>query len=356
MVTIGKRTIGRGNPVFIVLEAGPTHEGIESAKKLVDIAKDAGADAIKFQMMDVDRLMADKEINFSYNILLDKTDETKVEKVEESLYKILKRRELSKAQWKELKLYCQKKEIEFFSTAMFPEEVDFLVDELEVSSIKLASADINYVQLIEHIAKKNVNIQVDTGSADIWEIERLITLVERHNNQNIIIHLCPTGYPAVLESIHLNMIPLLKQMFPKYGIAFSDHSPGWEIDIAAVALGVNLIEKTITLDRTTRSCEHMFSLERENAISFVKSIKKLEKALGQTRRVIPLEVKESRKIARRSAYLKKELEAGTAITLADIDFRRPGFGIAPDEWLYAEGKTLNKTLKPGDLLRWEDLK
>jgi sialic acid synthase SpsE len=351
---INERTIGNGNPAYIVLEAGPTHTGLESAKKLVDAAAEGGVDAVKFQMLDVERLMGEKDILFSYKVLTDREKNT-IQTVEESLHEILKRRQLTKAEWKDLKLHSDRKGLAFISTAAFPEEVDFLVDELEVPSIKLASGDINHLPLIRHMAKKGVNIQMDTGSSDIWEIEKAVGTVESEGNHNIIIHLCPTGYPARLESIHLRMLSTLRTLFGEYGIAFSDHTPGWEMDIAAVALGAELVEKTITLDRTTRSCEHMFSLEPHEVKRFVSSIRELEVALGNYRRTIPQEARQGRLKARRSIFLKRDFKKGEPITQEDIDFRRPGYGICPDEADYVIGRRVNKNIKQGEMLHRDDV-
>ena len=149
-----------------------------------------------------------------------------------------------------------------FTTAIYRDEVDFIVDELGIDSIKINSGDVNDLEFIEYCAKKNVNIQLDTGNADIWEIERAVITAEEAGCNNIIIHLCPSGYPAHIEIIHLRMITTLKQMFPNHSVAFSDHSPGWNMDIAAVALGADMVEKTLTLDRTIKSCELIFGRKR----------------------------------------------------------------------------------------------
>ncbi len=351
---IAGKIIGDGQPAYIVLEAGPTHTGLESAKKLVDISAGTGVDAIKFQMLDVERLMGEKDVIFSYKVLSDKVKNI-ADTVGEPLYDILKRRVLTKDEWKALKLHCDKKKITFISTAVFPEEVDFLVDELETPSIKIASGDINHLPIIRHVARKGVNIQMDTGSSDLWEIERAIGAIESEGNKNILIHLCPTGYPARLESTHLRMITTLKTMFSEYAVAFSDHTPGWEMDIAAVALGANLVEKTITTDRTIRSCEHMFSLEPHEVRRFVSSIRELEIALGTFRRTIPDEAKKGRLKVRRSIFLTKEMDAGNVLRIENIDFRRPGYGIGPDEINYVIGKRLKRKVGKDEMLRWEDI-
>lgn len=339
----------------IVLEAGPTHTGLESAKNLVDICSQAGADSIKFQMVDVDRLMASgKNVDFEYSYLSrDAHGNPFYQKHVEPLYDILKRRELKKEEWIQLKEYCDLKKIHMFSTACFEDEVDFLVDELGIDSIKIASSDIKQIEFIKHCARKNINIQIDTGSADIWEIEQAVIAIEEEGNENIIIHHCPSGYPARLESINLKMIPTLKQMFPHYLIAFSDHTEGWEMDIAAVSLGAGMIEKTVTEDRFTKSCEHSFSLEKDDIKKFITSIRTLEVALGSSRRNLPAEQKEKRKKTRRSPYALKGLKAGSIIQAMDFEFKRPGLGTTPELFKYFIGKKLKMDLSQGDLLKNE---
>lgn len=340
--------------IFITFEAGPTHNGLESAKRLIDITAKAKANAIKFQMFNADRVMADKKIIFNYKILKDK--ETNLyEDRQDNLYELLKKREFTKEQWSELKRYADNQKIHFFCTAAFPEEVDFLVDQLKISSIKIASADIDHLPFIRYVAQKNVNIQLDTGSGNLWEIERAVRTIEEYNNNNVIIHHCPTGYPALLESINLKMIKTLRMMFPEYPIAFSDHSPGIEMNIAAIALGARLIEKTITFDCTTPSIEHCFSLEPSEAIRFVQSVKDLSKALGSTSRLIPKDILESRKKGRRSIYTNMEIIKGNVITNNNIDFKRPGYGISPFYIDVIIGKKISRDLPANHMITWEDL-
>src|SRR5579871_6462883 len=261
-VRIGDRVIGEGMPVFIVFEAGPTHNGLESAKALVTHAARAGAHAVKFQLVDPDRLMADRKQLFSYDVLVDrKTGAT--ETVEEPLYDILMRRTLTKDEWRELKAHSDREGVAFFSTVVFEDEIDLLV-ELNCHSIKIASGDVNHFPLIRRAARAGMCIQIDTGNSNLGEIERAVDIIRSEGNENIIIHQCPSGYPAHLDSINLRIIQTLRQMFP-YPIAFSDHTPGATMDIAAVAIGASLVEKTITLDRTTRSIEHIMSLEPQRS-------------------------------------------------------------------------------------------
>lgn len=348
-IQIQDKTIGDSAPCFITFEAGPTHNGLESALALVRIAADAGADAVKFQILDADRLVADRQQLFSYDILLDRKT-GKTETIQEPLHSILKRRELSHSEWLQVKEEANKLDILFFATIAFPEEIEF-VAKLGADSIKIASSDINHTPLIQQAARTGLCIQIDTGNSTIGEIETAVDSILSTGNNKIIIHHCPSGYPARLPSIQLRMIQTLKQMFP-FPVAYSDHTPGWEMDIAATALGANLVEKTITLDRCTRSVEHIFSLEADEPLIFVRSIKDLEIAMGDTRRNFSPEERLKRQATRRSLFLNTDKQAGDPITLSDLDFRRPGFGIPPTELDRVLGRILSRELPAGTHLDW----
>ena len=219
---IGDRQIGDGHPCFITFEAGATHSGLDYAKKLVNLAAQAGADAVKFQIFDVDRLVADKQQLFSYKVLVDK-ESGKTEEVQEPLYDILLGRSLFQEEWKEVKAVADREGLAFFATVGFPEDIE-LLKELGCHSIKIASSDVNHHPLIRQAAKTGMCIQLDTGNSTIGEIEEAVDLILREGNENIIIHQCPSGYPARLESINLRIIPTLKQMF-QVPVAYSDHTP-----------------------------------------------------------------------------------------------------------------------------------
>lgn len=282
--------IGDENRICIVFEAGSTHTGLDSAKRLATATKESGANAVKFQMVDPDRLMADKEQTLSYQVLGG-------EMVEEKLYDILCRRVLKREEWIELKNHCDSLELAFFCTALFDEDVA-LLQEMGCPSIKICSGDVNHFPLIRTVARSGVCVQLDTGNSTIGEVEAAVDVIVAEGNESIIIHHCPSGYPARLDGISLNIIPTLKRIFP-YPIGFSDHSPGEHMDIAAVALGANLIEKTITEDMYQRSPEHMFSLSEFLLPEFANTIRHMETAMGSNRRHMTEEEKEKRKAGRR---------------------------------------------------------
>ncbi|MCK5541293.1 MAG: N-acetylneuraminate synthase family protein [Desulfobacterales bacterium] len=351
MVLIDKQKVGDGYPVFIVFEAGATHNGVDSAKELVRHSVEAGADGIKFQILDPDRLVPDRAQPFVYEMLINK-DTGEKKQVTEPLYDILKRRYLTFDQWRQVKEFCDDLGIIFFSTATFEEEVDFLED-IGVDTIKICSGDINHFPFIRYCAKTGMSIQLDTGNATIGEVEKAYGEVLKTGNDRVIIHNCPSGYPARLESINLKAIPTLKQLFP-CPIAFSDHTPGWEMDIAAVSLGVNIVEKTITIDRTCQSPEHIFSLEPQDMKKFVQSIRDLEIALGSSRRVISEEEYKTGKNTRRSIVLKKDVKKGDIINKNTLDYARPGTGIEPLMTDLVLSKKFTKEILSGSQLTWGD--
>lgn len=351
MINIGNKKIGDGMPCFITFEAGPTHNGLASAKRLAEHAANAGADAIKFQIFDPDRLVSDKKLLFTYQVLVDKKSE-KTETVSEPLYDIMCRRALRKDEWKSLKKYCDSLGLVFFATVGFEDEIE-LVEELNCDSIKIASADVNHIPLLKRAARSGLCIQLDTGNSTIGEIEAAVDVICAEGNNNIIIHQCPSGYPARLESINLNIIQTLKRMF-NFPVAFSDHSPGWDMDVAAVSLGANLLEKTISEDRTTRSVEHIMSLEPKDMTKFIKVIREVETAFGHNRRVMSDEEQVKRHTYRRSVHLNKAVRAGDILTKDIIEFRRPGFGIQPDQFQEFIGRKIKRNLSSGEMLSFED--
>lgn len=349
---IGGKRLGDGTPCFITLEAGPTHDGVDSAIRLAKMAAAAGGDAIKFQILDPDRLVADRKALFRYDVLVDRAT-GRSETVEEPLYDILCRRALSKDQWLVVKKACDDLGLAFFATIGFPDEVD-LVQSMGCHSIKIASGDINHFPLIRRAAKTGLCIQIDTGSSSLGEVEAAVDVIQSEGNNNIVIHHCPSGYPARATGINLRIITTLKQMFP-FPIAFSDHSPGHDMDVAALAMGANLLEKTITEDRTTRSVEHLFSLEQEEARHFVDTMRLIELALGNPLRKMHPDELVNRKRVRRSAYLRKNAKMGSQLSAADVDFRRPCIGISPDQYEQLVGHVLVRDMAAGAVITASDL-
>ena len=351
-VKFGSSEVGEGAPVFITFEAGPTHDGVESAKKLITEAARAHAHAIKFQICDPDRLVADRKQPFTYQVLVDR-ESGAMETVEEPLYDILMRRVLSPSAWREVKAHADAEGLAFFATATFEDEID-LLESLGCHSVKIASGDVNHFPLIRRAARTGMCLQLDTGNSNLGEIEAAVDVIRSEGNENIIIHQCPSGYPARVESINLRIIQTLKQMFP-YPVAFSDHSPGATMDIAAVAVGANLVEKTITLDRMTRSVEHIMSIEPSEMVQFVQTIADIEVALGAPRRILHDQERKRRAAIRRSTFLTEPVKAGALLKDAKVQFRRPGYGLGPDEYEVLTEAKFRSDFAAGHLITRADL-
>lgn len=347
-IKFANKIIGDSHPCFVTFEIGPTHTGVDSAIRLIDHAKNAGADAVKFQIIDPDKLVADRSVMFEYDILVDKST-GKSETVQEPLYDLIKRRSLTEDEWRTLKKHADSIDMAFFATIGFPEEITFL-EEIGCESIKIASSDVNHHPLIKQVAKTGMCVQLDTGNSTLGEVEAAVDVIRNEGNENIIIHHCPSGYPARLDGINLNIIKTLKQLFD-FPIAFSDHTPGWDMDIAAITLGANLVEKTITEDRTTKSVEHIFSLEPDQMEKFVTVVKELHRALGQNRRILHKEEVEKRSAMRRSVYLEQDHIKGTKVKDLKISFRRPGYGISPSEYEFIGEYELKEDLSIGSILK-----
>ena len=332
----------------IVFEIGPTHQGEESAIELIKIAKIAGADAVKVQILNAKKLVKDSKQIFTYGIL---NSSGEVVYVEESLRKILERRELTKSSWERVAQYAKSQEIEFYATVTEIDDIDW-VSSIYCQSIKIASGDLTFHPLLEAAAQTGKSIQIDTGNATIEEITKAIEVIRKFGNDDIIVHHCPPGYPAVDEKVFLGTIPFLRDKL-EVKVAFSDHSLGWHMDIAALSLGASILEKTLTLDRSIRSPEHVFSLEPREAALFVNDIRSVEKALTSGARVVSEEEASLAKPIRRSGYYKIGLNPGDILTLADIDFQRPGIYLTPYETTSLIGKKITIGVNKGQQIEFE---
>jgi len=352
---IAGRGVGDGHPCFITYEAGPTHDGVETAIRLVQEAARAGADAVKFQNFDADRLVADRDQLFSYSVLRDRNT-GELEEISEPLYNILQRRCLDPEQWRRVKAEADACGLAFFATIGFEDDLNLLL-ELGCHSVKIASADVDHAPLLRLVARSGLNVQLDTGNAEIPEIANAVRILESEGCDSIIIHQCPSGYPARLPSICLHMIQTLREKFPNYPIAYSDHTPEADMDIAAVALGANLVEKTITLDRCTPSVEHVFSLEPADMQDFIRRLRDVETALGTADRRLTEEQKLKRMLVRRSPYALRAAVMGTPLADLAVEFRRPGTGLTPMEWesACASGKHLSRAIDAAQQLRQDHI-
>ena len=316
-----RRQIGQGQRVYLAFECGPNHTGFASALQMVRIAAEAGADAAKFQIFDSDRLVGDESLLVRWNAGTDA----------DYMRELLRQRELSPLDWRQVGQACHDLGLDFIATVDYPETLRIALD-AGADCLKACSGDLDHLPWLAEMARADVPLMIDTGHGTLGEVERAVDVIQPVNGR-LVIHHVPGGYPARLASVCLRVIPSLLALFgDSTPIAFSDHSPGWDMDLAAVALGVSMVEKTLTLDPRAFGPEHSMSVAPEQAATFVAAIRDLEIALGGPRKRLTDAERKAKVGARRSAFLRAACAEGDILTDAKIEWRRPGDGITPGMW------------------------
>lgn len=307
---------------LIIAEAGVNHNGsLEMAKKLVDTAKECGADIVKFQTAKLDSLVSKCAHMADYQKL--NTG------VEESQKDMLKRLLLSFEDFVKLAKYCHEVDIMFLSTPFDIESIHFLNDMQNIW--KVPSGEItNYPYLVE-IARTGKKVILSTGMAEMDEIEAAIKVLKDNGTDDIIILHCTTEYPAPIKDVNLNVMKTLRDAFG-YPVGYSDHTQGIEVDLAAVAMGAEVIEKHFTLDRTLPGPDHKASLEPCELKAMVDGIRKIELAIGSTEKKPSEAEMKNRSVARKSIVAKKKIRIGEILDVDNITTKRPGTGINPMKW------------------------
>ncbi|WP_067843867.1 N-acetylneuraminate synthase [Amphibacillus sediminis] len=326
--------------VFVIAEAGVNHNGsLETAKKLVDAAFDAGADSIKFQTFIAKNLAAKEAKKASYQ-------ENKA--IDETQLEMLSKLELTFDEFTDLKSYCDNKGIIFLSTGFDKESLDFLHD-LDIPIWKIPSGEITNFPYLVQIAKYNKPTILSTGMATIKEIEEAIkVLKESLTNKLTILH-CTTEYPTPFDEVNLLAMKELKERF-NFDVGYSDHTVGIEVPTAAVALGATVIEKHFTLDRAMEGPDHRASLEPAELKEMVRSIRNIERALGTgVKKPTSSELK-NRDVARKSIVAKRDISVGEVFSKENITVKRPGNGLSPMKWNEVIGKESKRYFKEDELI------
>jgi N,N'-diacetyllegionaminate synthase len=311
--------------VYIIAEAGVNHNGsIVLAKKLIDSAVEAGADAVKFQTFKAETLVSKNAQKANYQ--KETTD------AKESQFDMLKKLELDVKTHKELITYCNSKDITFLSTPFDNDSIDLLHD-LGLQIFKIPSGEITNLPYLRHIGRLNKKVILSTGMADIGEIEdALDVLVQAGTSKsNITVLHANTMYPTPMEDVNLKaMVTIGKTFDVCYG--YSDHTLGIEVDIAAVAMGATCIEKHFTLDNSMDGPDHKASLEPNELKDMIKAIKNVEVALGSSIKKPSKSEKPNMSIARKSIVAKTRIKKGEVLSENNLTIKRPGDGINPMRW------------------------
>jgi len=352
---------------YIIAEAGVNHNGsIEMAKQLIDVAKQAGVNAVKFQTFKTENLVtrAAQQANYQVNNLGEVT----------SQFEMLKKLELSYEEFIELKSYCDSIRIEFLSTPFDFESVDFLLHDIGMDKFKIPSGELTNSPFIHYIATKRKPMIVSTGMATMNDIHEALSFiayglafpgkpVDLHQvqafyqtegakllmNEYVTVLHCTTEYPAPFETINLSAMNVMKQEL-QLPIGFSDHSEGIAVPIAAVALGAVIIEKHFTLDCNLPGPDHRASLEPKKLAEMVAGIRATEQSIGTgSKKPTPIEL-ENRQAARKSIVAKVKIVAGDILTEGHLAIKRPGTGMPPTAYWSLIGKTAKKSYEVDALI------
>ena len=329
-IKIADRMIGNEEACFIIAEAGSNHNGsFEQAKKLIDIAQDAGVDAVKFQIFKAEELSADKKVQG-----------------------VLKKFEFTREWGQELSEYAKRKNIIFLATPFDVEAVD-LLDGIDVPAFKIASGDLTDLPLIKYIAEKGKPIILSVGLGSLEEIRDALEVIHSTENRDVALLHCVVNYPAKPEDVNLNIIKTLKQFHVPVG--FSDHTMEISVPIAAVALGACIIEKHFTIDRKLEGPDHSYALDPKELKDMVEGIKTVENALGSEIKQVAESERKGLVSARRSIHASMDISKGTTITQDMIKIVRPCTGSEPKYLNKILNTKAKKNILKDDVIIWNDL-
>ena len=326
---------------FIIAEAGVNHNGsFELAKQLVDKAVWAEADCIKFQTFNSKNLVSKNAQKAEY--------QKKTTDSSESQLDMLKKLELSKEQFVELRDYCNQKGIMFLSTPFDLESIEFLAS-IGVKIWKIPSGEITNYPFLRAIGKRKESVIMSTGMCTLDEVRDAIGVLKTFGTSDITLLHCTTEYPAPYDSVNLNAMLTLQNEFG-FNVGYSDHTNGIEVPVAAVAMGASVIEKHFTLDKNMEGPDHKASLEPDELKLMVQSIRNVELALGDgTKRPSDAE-KKNIAIARKSIVAACDIKKGEMFTEENLTAKRPGNGISPMKWNYVIGKSAKRDFSEDELI------
>lgn len=329
---------------LIIAEAGVNHNGDMSlAKELIAAAAEAGADLVKFQTFIAANIISRSAPKAEYQ--KGATDP------QESQQEMVRKLELTRENHLELMAECKRQEIGFFSTAFDKDSIDLLEELGGAEIVKVPSGELTNLPYLRYLTRHGKRVLLSTGMANLGEIEAAINVVEQAGTprEKITVLHCTTEYPTPMEDVNLRAMVNIGKAFG-VSVGYSDHTPGIEIPIAAVALGATVIEKHFTLDRNLPGPDHRASLEPNELKAMVQGIRNIEKALGDGgKRPSPSELK-NKPIARKSLVAARPIKAGEAFSEDNLMAKRPGTGISPMQWDEVIGRTAPRDFSEDELI------
>lgn len=328
--------------ILIIAEAGVNYNGsLELAYKMVDEAKRAGADIIKFQTAKPENVISRYAEKAEYQKAMTGEEESQLDMVRKIL--------LQFDEFIPLKEYCRKAGIGFLSTPFDLSSIDFL-DKLGCDFWKIPSGEITNLPYLLRIAQTGKPVIMSTGMSLLEEVRQTMDILKQNGAGEITLLHCTTEYPAPMKDVNLRAMLTLKEAF-QCKVGYSDHTPGIEVPIAAAALGASVIEKHFTLDRNMEGPDHKASLEPDELAAMISAVRNVELAMGDgEKEPAESEIKNMR-IARKSIVARKEIKAGELLTEENITTKRPGNGISPMEWFRVIGTKAVRDFREDELIQ-----
>ena len=346
-LNIAGRLVGPGEPAYIVAEIGANHNGdMTLCRAMIDAARECGADAVKFQSWSKSSLIsrAEYDRNTAY-VSKERNQPTLEESVEQY--------QLSRAQHEEISAYCRDTGIVFFSSCFSNAEVDML-ESLDVPAYKIASMDVNHLPLLEYVAATHKPVIISAGMATLGEVERAIATLRAAGSGPVAILHCLSIYPSPPAQVNLRTMDTWRSAFD-VPVGYSDHTLGSAVPIAAVALGACMIEKHFTTDKHLPGWDHAISADPAELRAIVEGARDAFAALGSPERRVNADEVAKRRVFRRRMVARRDMRKGERLAAVDVDFKRPGTGIQPDELRYVVGRAITRDVRAEDELDWSDL-
>lgn len=326
---------------YIIAEAGDNHNGsFELALKLIDAAKEAGADCVKFQTFVTEEVISTCAQKAEY--------QKAATNAEENQFDMIKKLELSSEQFRQIKGYCDRKNIRFLSTPFDLPSIQFL-DTMDLPFWKIPSGEVTNLPYLLAIAKTEKPVVMSTGMCEMGEIQAAIDILKANGTPKITLLHCNTEYPTPYEDANLRAMETMRKQFG-VDVGYSDHTLGIEVPIAAAAMGAVIIEKHFTLDRNMEGPDHKASLEPEELAAMVAGIRRVERALGDEKKRVSPSEKKNRDVARKSIIARRAIRKGELLTEENITTKRPGNGISPMRWFEVLGTSAVRDFEGDELI------
>lgn len=346
--SIAGRSIGPNDPPYCIAEVGINHNGdLALAKQMIDAAKTAGADAVKFQTFKAEEFCGDPDQTFIY--------QSQGKQITESMLEMFRRYEFSPECWREIKAYCEAVGLTFFSTPQNHTDLELLL-QIGVPAIKVGSDDFTNLPLIRGYIESRLPLILSCGMSNLAEVHQALEASTWFDDSPVALMLCTSQYPTPAQDVNITKLTTLQQAFPGLLVGFSDHTQGSLAAALAVSRGARIFEKHFTLDKDMPGPDHWFSEDPAGLAEWISNIRTADILLGNPMVRPTRAEQEMRLIARRSVVALRDISLGEMLCNANIGLRRPGGGLSPDMISNVMGLTATRVIKKGERLSLGDMK